>query len=71
MRFVQQPKHRAFKNHKLTEEEEAYVDKDVKKHDDVKSGCFIPAPPGSVNISNPILCVHQGEKIRRCDDCRI
>jgi hypothetical protein len=68
VRFVQQPRHRAFKNHKLTEEEAAYVDKDVKKH--VESGCFIPAPPGSVKISNPILCVHQGEKIRRCDDCR-
>ena len=68
MRFVQQPKHRAFKNHKLTKEEEEYVDKDVKKH--VESGCFVPAPPGSVKICNPILCVHQGEKIRRCDDCR-
>ena len=68
IRFVNEPKHIAFKNHRMTKEEEKYVQTDINKH--LKSGCFVPAPERSVKISNPILCIAQGTKMRRCDDCR-
>ena len=68
MRFTEEPKHKAFKNHKMSKDEEEYVQTDINKH--LASGCFIPAPAHSVKISNPILCIQQGSKLRRCDDCR-
>ena len=46
----------------------AYMDKDMEKHPN--SGCFVPAPAGSVKVSNPILIIDQNGKYRRCDDCR-
>jgi hypothetical protein len=52
----------------MDEGAKAYMDKDMKKH--LASGCFIPAPTGSVLVSNPILVIDQNGKYRRCDDCR-
>lgn len=68
VRFKQEPRHRAFKNHKMDADAEAYVQADIDKH--LASGCFVRAPKNSVKICNPILCIEQGEKRRRCDDCR-
>ena len=69
MRFEKEPSYYAFPNHECEEEDmKAYVAKDFGEN--IASGCFILAPPGSVRVSNPILCIHQGCKCRRCDDCR-
>ena len=68
MKFVSPPPFLAFDNHKMEPEAKAYVTQDMAKH--VASGCFKKAPAGSVRISNPILCIKQGCKHRRCDDCR-
>ena len=68
MKFIREPAHKAFPNHKMDAEGEAYMDKDMAKH--TASGCFVPAPAGSVKVSNPILIIDQNGKKRRCDDCR-
>ena len=68
MKFEKEPDHRAFPNHRMDEEAKAYMDKDMKKH--LTSGCFVPAPRGSVLVCNPILVIEQNGKHRRCDDCR-
>ena len=68
MKFIKEPQHVAFGNHRMSAEAEAYMDSDLKKH--LSSGCFIKAPAGSVKICNPILVIDQGGKLRRCDDCR-
>ena len=68
MKFKTEPAFKAFPNHKMDAEAEAYMDKDMAKH--TASGCFIPAPKGSVKVSNPILVIDQNGKKRRCDDCR-
>ena len=69
MRFVQEPPYFAFPNHTCDEPEmSAYVAKDMKES--IAAGYIIRAPPRSVRVSNPILCIKQGCKCRRCDDCR-
>ena len=68
MPFVQEPKHLVFKNHIMTPPMADYVSKDLEKH--LGSGCFVVAGEGTVKVCNPILVIEQGEKLRRCDDCR-
>ena len=69
MRFVKEPKHFAFPNHKHEDHEAAtYMANDMAKH--IGTGCFILAPKGSVKIANPTLIIQQDGKWRRCDDCR-
>jgi hypothetical protein len=68
MKFVREPKYKAFPNHRMDEGAKAYMEKDIEKH--LSSGCFIPAPAGSVKVCNPILIIDQNGKYRRCDDCR-
>ena len=68
MRFQTEPSYKAFKHHRMTEEAKAFVQEDVDKH--VASGCFVKAPRKSVKVENPILTIKQGDKWRRCDDCR-
>ena len=69
MRFHREPPYKVFPNHGCTDDDMvAYVKSDFKEN--VDTGCFILAPPKSVKVSNPILCIRQGHKCRRCDDCR-
>jgi hypothetical protein len=69
MLFAQEPPYRAFPNHTCDEPDMAsYVTKDMDKN--IETGCFVKAPAHSVRVSNPILCIRQGCKCRRCDDCR-
>ena len=71
MRFVKEPKHLAFPNHKRgnnDSEARAYMAKDMTKH--IDTGCFVLAPTGSVLVANPTLIIQQEGKWRRCDDCR-
>ena len=56
MRFVKEPKHFAFPNHKHEDHEAAtYMANDMAKH--IGTGCFILAPKGSVKIANPTLII--------------
>ena len=68
MRFVREPTYHAFPNHKMDAEGEAYMAKDMSKHQE--DGCFVEAPAFSVRVANPILVIDQNGKYRRCDDCR-
>ena len=68
MPFIKEPKHYVFEHHRMDDKAREYVNSDARKH--IESGCFVKAPRGSVMVSNPILCIEQGKKFRRCDDCR-
>jgi hypothetical protein len=71
MRFIKEPPYLAFPNHECDEPEMvAFVKKDMIEN--IAGGFFIRAPPGSVKVSNPILCIQRpiDGKCRRCDDCR-
>ena len=69
MLFEKEPPYRVFPNHECDDPVMvAYVAKDMGKN--IDTGCFVEAPARSVRVSNPILCIQQGSKCRRCDDCR-